>query len=183
MPLDLDVLIRKAAGATVLNPVLVLTTPGGGTERFPMTDANGDGTWTAHLDCAVAGTLKVEYTIKAADGSEQAFEIPVGKIVLIDPQGVVYDRAAYEAHRAAHPAASEDEARTATAIAGRDRAPAAVHGRQLGRRQRQRPGDRPERQPAGHGGERPVQVGRRRRHLSRARRARRASARRPRRPS
>ena len=118
MPLDLDVLIRKAAGATVLNPVLVLTTPGGGTERFPMTDANGDGTWTAHLDCAVAGTLKVEYTIKAADGSEQAFEIPVGKIVLIDPQGVVYDRAAYEAHRAAHPAASEDEARAATAIEG-----------------------------------------------------------------
>ena len=31
---------------------------------------------------------------------------------------MVYDRAAYEAHRAAHPAASEDEARAATAIEG-----------------------------------------------------------------
>ena len=118
MPLDIDVTIRKAAGATVLNPVLVLTTPGGGTERFPMTDANGDGTWTAHLDCAVAGTLKVEYTIKAPDGTEESFVIPVGKIVLIDPQGVVHDRAAFEAHRAAHPAATDDEARAATAIAG-----------------------------------------------------------------
>ena len=118
MPLDIDVLIRKAAGATVLNPVLVLTTPGGSTERFPMTDANGDGTWTAALDCAVPGTLKVEYTIKSADGSEESFAIPVGKIVLIDPQGVVYDRAAFEAYRAAHPTESEDEARAATAIDG-----------------------------------------------------------------
>ena len=125
VPLDITVALKTAVGASVLSATLVLTPNGGSAQQsFTMTNAGG-GNWTARIDCAVPGTMKVVYVVREEDGDEVTFERDVGTITLIDPQGIVHDRAAYDAALAAigktHATATPDEraaARDEAAIEG-----------------------------------------------------------------
>ena len=144
-----------------LNPVLVLTTPGGSVERFPMTDANGDGIWTAQarLRRGRHAAGRVHDPRRRRDGGG-----------LRHPGR--HDRADRPAGRGLRPRGLRGLPGRATRARARTRRapPTAIEGatvhlqrlvaRRVARRQRQRPGHRPERQPAGHGRQRPLQVGR-----------------------
>jgi hypothetical protein len=81
---------------------------------IPMTDPEGDGVWTATVICE-ASDLAVQYTLTEG-GSSETFVVPVGGIALIDPQGVVYELARYQAAIAA--GKSPEQARAETAISG-----------------------------------------------------------------
>ena len=131
-----------------------------------MTNAGG-GNWTAHIDCAVPGTMKVVYTVLEANGNEVEFTRDVGTIALIDPQGIVHDRAGYDAALAAigktHATATDAEraaARDAAAIEGATVTLQRLVGGDWVDGVGERPGHRPERQPAGDRRERPLPVGR-----------------------
>ena len=89
MPLTYTVPITPGAG-TVSNVDLVLNG-----NRFPMTKGSGDN-WTGTIDCVESGPLTLEYDL--TEGSTtQHFIVPLGGLVLIDPQGVVYDSVVYDA--------------------------------------------------------------------------------------
>ena len=79
-----------------------------------MTDPEGDGVWTATADCEPSD-LAVQYTLTEG-GSSETFIIPIGGIALIDPQGVVYELARYQAAIAA--GKTPDQARAESAISG-----------------------------------------------------------------
>ncbi|HEX8123401.1 MAG TPA: carboxypeptidase-like regulatory domain-containing protein [Solirubrobacteraceae bacterium] len=113
MPLSLDLPIDAGAG-TVSQVSLELDV--GYTRRtFPMDDPQADGTWSGTIDCVQTGQLSVAYTVTEG-GEAQRFLVPIGGLALIDPQGVVYDKAAYDAARAG--GASEEQARAGAAIQG-----------------------------------------------------------------
>jgi hypothetical protein len=116
MPLDVDTTISAGSnGGTVSSVRLVLDPPAGGTsEQFPMTQSTGEH-WTAHIDCVRAGDLSVEWTLTEG-ATTQALSKPLGGIMLIDPQGVVYDKTRYDAAVAS--GSAPDDARSQAVVAG-----------------------------------------------------------------
>jgi hypothetical protein len=115
VPLPLSVPI-DAGGGVVSAVQLVLNQVNGTRVTKTMTDPPpADGVWNATIDCVKTGELFVEYTL--TEGSDaQRFLIPIGGLVLIDPQGVVYDKAVYDAAVAG--GASAAAARAQAAIPG-----------------------------------------------------------------
>lgn len=116
MPLDVDTTISPGSGGGSVSDVeLVLVRsdadPG---RRFAMAHGDGDH-WSAHIDCVAAGELSVEWTLTEG-GTAQSLSKPLGGIVLIDPQGVVYDKAVYDG-AIAH-GKTPDQARAAAALEG-----------------------------------------------------------------
>ena len=76
----------------------------------------GEGTsWSADIPCAKTGDLLVSYDL-VEGGDTQHFEVPLGGLVLIDPAGVVYDKAAFDEAKAT--GKSDDAARSDAAIEG-----------------------------------------------------------------
>ncbi len=108
MPLTYTVPINPGAG-TVSNVALVLNG-----NRFPMTHGSGND-WTGGIDCARNGDLSIEYDL-TENATTQHFIVPLGGLVLIDPQGVVYNAVAYNAAIAA--GRTPAQARAETAISG-----------------------------------------------------------------
>jgi hypothetical protein len=114
MPLDVDTTIASGSGS-VDNAKLVLAPADGGASReFAMTRGSGDS-WAAQIDCVEGGELSVKWDFTEG-GSTTALSRPLGGIVLIDPQGVVYDKDRYDAAVAS--GKSPDDARSAAAIEG-----------------------------------------------------------------
>ena len=107
MPLDLSVPI--AAGNGTVKDVLLI----GQGAPIPMTFAGGK--WSVHIACATSGDLAVQYTL-VEGGDSETFIVPIGGIALVDPAGVIYDQATFDAQKAA--GASDDQARAASAISG-----------------------------------------------------------------
>lgn len=108
-PLTISVPI--AAGGGVVSDVVLL----GIGSPIPMTDPESDGIWTAtNVPCEEAD-LAVQYTLTEG-GSAETFIVPLGGILLIDPQGVVYELARYDA--AILTGKSPEQARAEAAITG-----------------------------------------------------------------
>ena len=116
MPLDVDTEISAGSGGGTVGDVeLVLDPAGGGAEQtFPMSEGD-PGTWSAHIDCVAAGDLSVNWNLTEG-GTTTPFSKPLGGIVLIDPQGVVYDKGRYDA--AVSAGKTPAEARSLAAIEG-----------------------------------------------------------------
>lgn len=108
MPFTYTVPINPGSG-TVSNVELVL-----GGHRVAMTQGQGNS-WTGQIGCVTSGPLSVEYDLTEG-GTTQHFVVPLGGVVLIDPQGVVYDAVKYDAAVAA--GKTPKEARTEAAISG-----------------------------------------------------------------
>ena len=104
-------------GGTVSNVLLHLeAAPGRMTRPMADTPPNPpDGVWRGVLECIRTGQLFVEYTLTEG-GDSQTFVVPIGGLTLIDPQGVVHDKAAYDAARAG--GATEAAALAAAALSG-----------------------------------------------------------------
>lgn len=117
MPLDVDTTIDPGSGGGTVSDVHLVVDPGAGApaHEFQMTHGDGDH-WDAHIDCVEAGDLTVTWTLTEGANAPQQFSKPVGGIVLIDPQGVIYDQQVYddEIGRGAMP----DEARSKAALEG-----------------------------------------------------------------
>jgi hypothetical protein len=114
MPLDVDTTIASGSGSVSGAKLVLAPADGGADQEFAMTQGSGDK-WAAHIDCVEAGELSVEWDF-TENGTTTALSKPLGGIVLIDPQGVVYDKGRYDAAIAA--GNSPDEARSAAAIEG-----------------------------------------------------------------
>jgi hypothetical protein len=123
MKLPISVVIDSGAGTIVAGSVeLLQVAPGAGAAATPLTppgvmepsDVDGSN-YTFVIDCIRTGDLFVRFTI-VENGNAQTFTIPIGGIVLIDPQGVVYDAELYDERIAAGD--SPEQARTAAAIEG-----------------------------------------------------------------
>jgi hypothetical protein len=113
-PLDVDTTIAAGSGS-VSNAKLVLAPADGGpNQQFDMSHADGDR-WSAHIDCVEPGELSVTWDFTES-GTTTSLSKPLGGIVLIDPQGVVYDKDRYDASISA--GSSPDDARSAAAIEG-----------------------------------------------------------------
>ncbi len=67
------------------------------------------------VECVTNTDLWVRFTLSEG-GVEQTFVIPIGGLLLIDPQGVVYDRVAYDA--AVGAGQTPEQARASAAITG-----------------------------------------------------------------
>ncbi len=111
MPFTVSVPINAGAG-TVSNVQLRLHGSSGAT-AVPMSESNG--VWTATLPCAQTGDLLVEYDL-TEEGVTQRFVVPIGGVVLVDPQGVVHDKQKYDQAIAA--GKTPEQARAESAIDG-----------------------------------------------------------------
>ena len=111
LPLTLDVPIAAGDG-TVSGVSLVSDPPLEG--ESAMTEIS-PGVWRAEIPCVADADLAVQYTL-TEDGESETFIVSIGGIALIDPAGVVYDQARYDAAVAA--GQSPDQARSGAAIAG-----------------------------------------------------------------
>lgn len=114
MPLTFDVPI-SAGGGTVSNANLILDPKSGAAASSPLADPNNDGIWTGTISCVKSGELFVSYDL-TENGNTQSFSVPLGGLVLIDPAGIVYDKQAFDAAKAA--GHTDAEARAAAAIPG-----------------------------------------------------------------
>lgn len=114
MPLDVDTTIASGSGSVSDAKLVLAPEDGGAGEEFPMTHGSNDS-WSAHIDCVKAGALSVKWNF-TENGSTTALSKPLGGIVLIDPQGVVYDKDRYDAAVAA--GKSPQDARAGAAIEG-----------------------------------------------------------------
>lgn len=115
MPLTMTVEINPGTGE-ISNQKLVLETDGG-RRTSDLTGGNpgAKSSWSATITCAATGDLFVEYDL-TEDGTTIPVRIPIGGLVLIDPQGVVHDKAQYDAAIAS--GKTPEEARSAAAITG-----------------------------------------------------------------
>ena len=112
--MPLDVRLPIAAGNGVVSDVSLLAELDSGNDTLAMDQAQ-PGVWHARIPCADTGDLAVQYSITEA-GERETFVVPIGGIALIDPAGIVYDQARYDAAVAhAAPAAA---ARAAAALEG-----------------------------------------------------------------
>jgi len=111
-PITIDVPINPGAGV-VSNVSLFLDSPGGD-QTVGATNSSGD-VWTATIPCFRSGDLYVRYTLTEG-GVSQEFLVQLGGLVLIDPQGVVFDQAEFDAAKAG--GASDQIARDAASIEG-----------------------------------------------------------------
>jgi Carboxypeptidase regulatory-like domain len=109
-PLTINVPIDPGSGS--VSEVYLLGTSTG---PIAMTDPESDGVWTATGVPCENADLAVQY--KLTEGVEsETFSVPIGGIALIDPQGVVYERAKYDAAILA--GKTPDQARAEAAISG-----------------------------------------------------------------
>jgi hypothetical protein len=109
-PIPISVPI-EAGGGTVSDVFLV-----GAGAPIPMTEVPpGSGVWQGEIPCAGNFDLAIQYKLTEGADSE-TFVVPIGGIALIDPAGVVFDQAAFDAARAG--GQSEEQARNSTAIEG-----------------------------------------------------------------
>jgi len=115
MPLPLSVPINGAGAAVSNVSLLLIPSDGSGTQSFPMSDPESDGTWTGTITCAKTGGLFVQYTLTEGTSS-QSFVVPIGGLTLIDPAGIVYDKQQYDAAVAG--GSTPAQARAAAAVAG-----------------------------------------------------------------
>jgi hypothetical protein len=118
MPLTVKTPIDPAGGQ-ISDPVLVLEPSDDNPKRVEAPLAGGSlaakSDWTGTIPCVESGDLFVEYLL--TDGDEQLpVRVPVGGLVLIDPQGVVYDKAKFDAAKAA--GKTDEQARGEAAIEG-----------------------------------------------------------------
>jgi len=122
--LGLPVTVNLQPGAGVISNVsLALTDPARHTptnlsSSLPIADGSPSVNGNAYsflVDCVVPGEMWVEFTITEG-GSSQVFRIPIGGLLLIDPQGVVYDGAVYD--QAIASGQSPEAARATAAITG-----------------------------------------------------------------
>ena len=109
-PLTINVPINPGSG--VVSDVRLIHQ---GVEEYPMTDLEGDSIWTATNVLCEGGDLAVQYVLTEGDAQE-TFIVPIGGIALIDPQGVVYELAKYDA--AILVGKAPDQARAESAISG-----------------------------------------------------------------
>jgi hypothetical protein len=118
MPLSIKTAIDPAGGQ-ISDPVLVLEPTDASPARIetPLTggDPGANSEWTGSITCVESGKMFVEYLL--TEGDEQLpVRVPIGGLVLIDPQGVVYDKAEFDAAKAA--GKSDEDAREEAAIEG-----------------------------------------------------------------
>ena len=99
-------------GGGVVTDVLLLQS---GQPPRSMTDADGDGVWTATSVPCESSDLALQYTLTEG-GESETFIVPIGGIALIDPQGVVYELARYDAAIGA--GKTPEQARAEAAITG-----------------------------------------------------------------
>lgn len=93
---------------------LILSKRAGGEEQVAMSNISGDS-WSGTLTCFRTGNLNVRFDLTVG-GSTQSVSVPIGGLVLIDPQGVVYDKARFDAAKAQ--GKTDEQARAAGAITG-----------------------------------------------------------------
>lgn len=105
----LTISVPIAAGGGVVSNVFLLHN----STSIPMTEGP-PGIWTASGVPCENADLAVQYTL--TEGDSETFVVPIGGIALIDPQGVVYERARYDAAIAA--GKTPDQARAEAAISG-----------------------------------------------------------------
>jgi hypothetical protein len=123
MQLPINVPIAGGAGETVVPgsvELLVVDAISGNTTSPLSTMAFGgsvpsNDVYRFVIECILRSDLYVRYTLQDGSGS-QTFIVPIGGLVLIDPQGVVYDASAYNAYIAQ--GQTPDEARAGAAIPG-----------------------------------------------------------------
>jgi hypothetical protein len=113
--MDLPISVPIDPGAGVLSDVKLLLDGVSGTREFPMSGPGVGNVWSTTIECLEAGDLYVSYTL-TEEGESQQFLVPIGGLTLVDPSGVVYDKAVYDQRRAE--GATVDEARAAAAIVG-----------------------------------------------------------------
>jgi len=113
MPLDVSFPI-ESGGGSVSNASLILVPRNGANSSVAMSNPSGN-TWTGTIPCFATGNLYLRYDLSGAGGT-QTFVVALGGLVLIDPQGVVYDKAAFDVARANGKSAAE--ARSEAAISG-----------------------------------------------------------------
>ena len=121
LKLPISVVIDPGAGAVQAGSVELFQTAAGA-GGSPLTPpgvmeptASTGGKYTFVLDCIRTGDLYLRYTLTEG-GDSATYTVPIGGIVLIDPQGVVYDAHAYDARIAAGD--TPEQARAAAAIEG-----------------------------------------------------------------
>jgi hypothetical protein len=107
-PIPISVPIAAGNGTVSNVSLLVDTTP------IPMSEGP-PGIWNATIDCAGNYDLAVQYTLTEG-GESESFIVPIGGIALIDPAGIVYDQAKFDAAKAA--GQSDEQARAGAAIQG-----------------------------------------------------------------
>lgn len=121
--LKLPVTVKLQPGAgTISNVKLAVTdptrhSPADVGSSVPFADTTPDisgNSYSFVVDCVVNGEMWVEFTL--TEGGSQTFRIPVGGLLLIDPQGVVYDGARYD--QATASGQSAEQARATAAIKG-----------------------------------------------------------------
>ena len=120
----------NATGGATAPPAIAATSSAGNRRGFV-------------VECVTNTDLWVRFTLSEG-GVEQTFVIPIGGLLLIDPQGVVYDRVAYDAAIGA--GQNPEQARASAAITGATRAAAPQRGKAPSERAVGRPGHPPERQ-------------------------------------
>jgi hypothetical protein len=120
--LPLNVPIRPGSGAVVPGSVeLLLVDPVSDDVTRPIRtiafsgDAPADGVYGFTIECVLRTDLYVRYTLEE-EGTRDTFVVPIGGLVLIDPQGVVYDRSEFDEGRAR--GLSPEQARAEAAIEG-----------------------------------------------------------------
>jgi len=124
MNLPITISIDPGAGGTVQagSVRLLLVDPETGDTSNPLDPpgavAPSDISGTIYrfvLTCVRSGDLYVRYTLEEG-GATETYIVPIGGLTLIDPQGVVYDKAQYEARIAAGD--TPEAARGSAAISG-----------------------------------------------------------------
>lgn len=80
-----------------------------------MPDQSGN-TYSFTIPCVVGGEMWLEFTLTEGSDPPQTFRVPIGGLQLIDPQGVVYNGAAYDQAVAA--GQTPEQARSTAAIQG-----------------------------------------------------------------
>lgn len=113
-PVQVDVPIELSAGA-VLSARLVLRSDDG-TEKEPVVLADSppepaDGIWTGTIPCAADAALQLVVDTPAGETT-----VSLGRIVLVDPSGTVYDEGLYEMQTA--DGADPQAARCGAALSG-----------------------------------------------------------------
>ena len=95
-PITLNIPLNPGTG-TVSDFELILETGGpAGTERFAGSDSDNNNVWAVEIPCFQEGDLWLSYRLTEG-GESQTFLIPYGGLVLIDPAGIVHDKARYDA--------------------------------------------------------------------------------------
>jgi hypothetical protein len=113
--MDLPISVPIDPGAGTLSQVKLLLAGESGPREFAMTGPTGVDIWSTTIHCVETADLFVSYRVTEGADSED-FIVPIGGLTLVDPSGVVYDKAIYDQQVAG--GASAASARAQAAIAG-----------------------------------------------------------------